>query len=303
MYHVRLRRAWYSPKLTTRSSYGIISAMSKLRRSSMSLPLDDAIFATKMRKVIPHEFVLDAIASLSPRTRPMFGCVAIYVKDKIVLVLRDKRDGTADNGVWLATTTEHHESLRREFPNMRSIKVLGKQLTGWQILPADAPDFEEAALYACDLIVARDPRIGKVPGARRTSASRTKKTLTSFSNEILADLREAKGLRIRAGSGQHRFIRIWVVVVKDRVFVRSWSVKPNGWYRTFLKDPRGTIQVKDRKITVHVTRIKSERLRDAISRAYLDKYNTAGQLKYARDLGQAKSRATTIELVPSSPTR
>ena len=280
----------------------MISAMSKPRRSTTSLPLDDGLFATKPRKVVPHEFVLDAITTLSPRTRPMFGCLAVYVRNKIVLVLRDKRDGTADNGVWLATTAEHHESLRREFPNMRSIRVLGKKVTGWQVLPADAPDFEEAALRACELIVARDPRIGKVPGARRTSGSRTKNPRGSFSDDILAILREAKSLRIRAGTGQHRFIGIWVVVVKDRVFVRSWSVKPNGWYRTFLKEPRGTIQVKDRKIAVYATRIKSERLRDAVDRAYLDKYSTAGELKYARDLGQAKSRATTIELVPLSPT-
>ena len=106
----------------------------------------------------------------------MFGCLAVYVDDKIVLILRDKRGQTADNGVWLATTQEHHESLRREFPNMRSIQVLGKKVTGWQVLPADAPDFEEAALHACELILKRDPRIGKVPGARRPRASRTKKT-------------------------------------------------------------------------------------------------------------------------------
>lgn len=81
-----------------------------------------------------------------------------------------------------------------------------------------------------------------------------------FSDDILAAIREGKGLRIRAGTGQHRFIGIWVVVVRGRVFVRSWSVKPNGWYRTFLKDPRGTIQVKDREIAVRAVRIKSERL-------------------------------------------
>lgn len=52
-----------------------------------------------------------------------------------------------------------------------------------------------------------------------------------FSDDTLAALRQSKGLRIRAGTGQHRFIGIWVVVVRDRVFVRSWSVKPNGWYR------------------------------------------------------------------------
>jgi hypothetical protein len=272
--------------------------MSKPRRNTASVPLDDALFTGKQRKAVPHEFVLDAIAPLSPRTRPMFGCLAVYVADKIVLILRDKRDRTADNGVWLATTAEHHESLRREFPSMRSIQVLGKKVTGWQVLSADAPDFEEAALHACELIVARDPRIGKVPGARRTSGSKPKQAPLSFSADILAALRDTKILRIRAGTGQHRFIGIWVVVVKDRVFVRSWSVKPNGWYRTFLQEPRGTIQVADCKIAVHARCIKSERLRDAVDRAYLEKYNTAGALKYARDLGRAKSRATTIELVP-----
>ena len=102
----------------------------------------------------------------------MFGCLAVYVGEKIVLVLRDKRQPDADNGVWLATTEEHHESLRHEFPNMRSIAVFGKEVSGWQVLPADAPDFEEAALHACDLIAARDPRIGKVPKPRKSAKSR-----------------------------------------------------------------------------------------------------------------------------------
>jgi hypothetical protein len=143
------------------------------------LPLDDALAAVNQRKAVPHRFVLDAIAALSPTTRPMFGCLAVYVADRIVLILRDKRDETADNGVWLATTKDHHESLRREFPNMRSIQVLGKGVTGWQVLPADAPDFEEAVLRACERILAADPRIGKVPGARRTSGSRATKAARS----------------------------------------------------------------------------------------------------------------------------
>jgi hypothetical protein len=74
--------------------------------------------------------------------------------------------------VWLATTVEHHESLRGEFPHMRSIGVLGKDVTGWQVLPMDAPDFEEAALRACELVVARDPRIGKVPKAKTSRKGR-----------------------------------------------------------------------------------------------------------------------------------
>jgi hypothetical protein len=149
--------------------------MSKPRRNLPLFSLDDGLVPVKPRKVVPHEFVLDALASLSPRTRPMFGCLAVYLGDRIVLILRDKPGNPADNGVWLATTMEHHASLRREFPNMRSVKVLGKNVTGWQVLPGDAPDFEETAMRACDLVAARDPRIGKIPGKRRPSESAAKK--------------------------------------------------------------------------------------------------------------------------------
>ncbi len=138
------------------------------RRKTTPIPPDDT-FAIKPRKALPHEFVLDAIAAASPWTRPMFGCLAVYVGNKIVLILRDKRGPDADNGVWLCTTEEHHDSLRREFPNMRSVQVFRKPVTGWQVLPVDAPDFEEAVLRACELVVARDPRIGKMPKARRAS--------------------------------------------------------------------------------------------------------------------------------------
>ena len=121
----------------------------------------------KPRKPPPHEFVLDALHSVAPRTRPMFGCLAVYVGEKIVLCLREKDSSYVDNGVWLATTQEHHESLRREFPNMRSIAVLGKEVTGWQVLPSDSPDFEESALRACEMILLRDPRIGKTPHGKK----------------------------------------------------------------------------------------------------------------------------------------
>lgn len=134
--------------------------------------IPDDSFAVRKRKPVPHQFVLDAIAPLAPVTRPMFGCLAVYVGKKIVLILRDKPGSSPDNGVWLATTEEHHESLRREFPNMRSIQLLGREVTRWQVLPADATDFEESALRAADLVLARDPRIGKIPNSRRGSTKR-----------------------------------------------------------------------------------------------------------------------------------
>jgi hypothetical protein len=148
--------------------------MSKSRRLAHRRPVAKGILAGERRKSAPHEFVLDAIASLTPTTRMMFGCMAVYVEEKIVLILRQRKDSPADNGVWLATTTEHHESLRIEFPQMRSVRLFGKPVTQWQVLPEDEPDFEEAALRACKLILERDQRIGKVPNRRPVLRARAK---------------------------------------------------------------------------------------------------------------------------------
>jgi hypothetical protein len=125
------------------------------------------ILSGKHHKPLPHEFVLEALAPLAPLTRTMFGCLAVYVDDKIMLILRDRPKARKDNGVWLATVAQHHESLRQDFPRMRSIGVLGENVTNWQILPVDAPDFEESVRHACELIRAGDPRIGKVPKPKK----------------------------------------------------------------------------------------------------------------------------------------
>ena len=119
-----------------------------------------------------------------------------------------------------------------------------------------------------------------------------------FPDKIVAAIRDGKILGIRAGSEPHRFIGIWAVVVENRVFVRSWSLKPRSWYRTFLADPSGAISVEGREIPIRAVKTRSERLKNAIDKAYLDKYRTPGSIKYARDLGRAKSRDTTTELVP-----
>jgi hypothetical protein len=120
----------------------------------------------------------------------------------------------------------------------------------------------------------------------------------SFPEEVIAEFRRKKGLRIRAGAGSHRFIGIWFVLVRDRVFVRSWSVKPDGWYRTFLTDSGGTVKIANYEIGIRAVRTRDKRLRDEIDQAYLDKYNSAGEIRYARDLASVASRAATLELRP-----
>ena len=122
-----------------------------------------------------------------------------------------------------------------------------------------------------------------------------------FTGSTLQAIRDGKILGLRAGSGKHRIIGIWVVVVEERVFVRSWSVGEHGWYRALLDEPTGIITAPGRKsqIRVRAVRTRSERLRDAVSREYRRKYSTPGSIRYARDLGRPRSRATTTELVPA----
>jgi hypothetical protein len=158
----------------SRIRYPAVGPMTKSFGNSRLLSVDASFMGVRKRKAAPYPFVLDALETLSPETRHMFGCLAVYVGDKIVLILREKAESVADNGVWLATTKEHHESLQGEFPSMRSIRGRGKKMTGWQVLPAEAPDFEQAAMRACELVINGDPRIGKVPASRRASTSRAK---------------------------------------------------------------------------------------------------------------------------------
>jgi len=120
-----------------------------------------------------------------------------------------------------------------------------------------------------------------------------------LSRTVVAAIDASKILGIRAGHrSTHRFTGIWPVVIGGRVFGRSWSLKPAGWYRTFLEDPRGSIQVGSREIAVRAVTVRSERIRDAVERAYAAKYPTPGSRKFVRGFRSKRRREATMEFVP-----
>src|SRR5215510_9397438 len=122
-----------------------------------------------------------------------------------------------------------------------------------------------------------------------------------FSKEVLAIIHKDRILGIRAGSdSDHRVIGIWVVVVDGRVFVRSYTMRLGGWWRTFLEDPYGEIFVSKRKrgIKIRAVQTRSEKLKDAVSAAYREKYNTRGSVGYVEEMSKKPLRDTTTELVP-----
>ena len=126
----------------------------------------------KPTAAVPFQFAIDYLYALNPIVKPMFGCHAVYIGNKIVLILRNKKDEKLDNGVWIATTLEHHQSLKKDFPGMRSISVLGSSVTGWQLLPLEADDFESSVIKACDFILKNDVRIGKIPLPKKKVAGK-----------------------------------------------------------------------------------------------------------------------------------
>lgn len=120
-----------------------------------------------------------------------------------------------------------------------------------------------------------------------------------FPKDILTRIQTEKILGIHSGKDStHRVIGIWAVVVDGRVFVRSWSLKPRSWWRTFLEDPYGIITVGETEIPVRAIQMRSERLKDLVSAAYKEKYNTPGSVKFVEDMSREPSRDTTTELVP-----
>lgn len=126
----------------------------------------------------PFPFVLEELSAIRPIVKRMFGFTSVYLDDKLLCSLRDSVKQPGSNGMWLYTTTEHIESLAREFPQL-SKRQLWRSRAGnkaWVVLAARLEEFEEYALKACELILNGDQRIGRFTRGERkpTRASERK---------------------------------------------------------------------------------------------------------------------------------
>ena len=138
-----------------------------------ALPFDTA---KPQKKTVPFSFVLENLGSHEPVVKPMFGCYAVYIGPKIYFLLRHKSAHPEVNGVWVVTTREHHSTLRKEFPSLGSVTVLGPGDTNWQMIHEDAPDFESSVLRICELVAKGDPRIGRIPARKKKSKPKAEQT-------------------------------------------------------------------------------------------------------------------------------
>ena len=118
----------------------------------------------------------------------------------------------------------------------------------------------------------------------------------AFGKEVVEEFRKAKIIGVRSGS-EHRYTGVWLVVVENRVFARSWNDKPMGWFRAFRKEPEGTVQLGEREIRVRA-KLPRGRIRDAVTAAYAKKYNTKASQKWVTGFAEPPRVATTLEFVP-----
>ena len=126
----------------------------------------------------PYPFIIEALASLKPEVRPMFSGFAVYVGEKIVLMLRDSPKQPEDNGVWIVfseTANLADAGIHLDFPSLRLINLLGGKIGHWRLIPADSATFESEALHVCELLLKHDGRFGRIPQSRQTRPAKRRR--------------------------------------------------------------------------------------------------------------------------------
>lgn len=115
-----------------------------------------------MTKSIPYDFVFDYLP-LGIIVKPMFGMHYIYLGKKIMIILR-KRDNEPElNGIWVATSKEHHQTLQTNIPELGAFFIDNDERHGnWLFIADDSENLEEATIKVCELIVHGDLRIGRL---------------------------------------------------------------------------------------------------------------------------------------------
>ncbi len=92
----------------------------------------------------------------------MFGMHYVYLGKRIMFILRRSDNQPEWNGLWVATSKDHHQSLKNDVPEFGAFFLGGDELHGnWLLIQDIAEDFEGAAIKVCEMIAHGDPRIGR----------------------------------------------------------------------------------------------------------------------------------------------
>lgn len=114
----------------------------------------------------PFEFIFDHLLPIEIEVTPFFGMFAVRSRGKLLLLLRDRKNEPDKNGIWIATAGDGALTLQKELPGALVLFERKSKKDEWLLIHPDSEAFERSAIAVCDLIVHRDPRIGRVPEPR-----------------------------------------------------------------------------------------------------------------------------------------
>ncbi|GGF01649.1 hypothetical protein GCM10010984_18820 [Chishuiella changwenlii] len=103
---------------------------------------------------------------------------------------------------------------------------------------------------------------------------------------------------IKAGTDDHRFLDIWMVIVDDRIFARSWGIAERSWYNTFLNNENGKIKSGDKVFNIKA-KIPEDlyELEEPINNAYMKTYDFGTNAFFAKGLAGKKHVEKTMEFI------
>jgi len=120
-----------------------------------------------------------------------------------------------------------------------------------------------------------------------------------FPKEFLKAVGETQITSVRAGKDRTKFTGIWMVVVQERIFARSYYGAERSWYTALLDGNDGDL--KCGKEIVPVKGVKPadiDAIADAINNAYEKKYLVKAYNKKSVDgLNEPERIARTIEFI------
>ena len=119
----------------------------------------------------------------------------------------------------------------------------------------------------------------------------------------LKALRDTAEIQIETWNGDERHrTTIWVVVVGNAPYVRSYRGARGRWYREILRQRRTVVHAGRRKIPVVAAPTKSAAINARVDRGYRDKYGGEWPNE-TMDMLIARVKKTTLRLAPDSSAR
>ena len=124
--------------------------------------------------------------------------------------------------------------------------------------------------------------------------------MKKFPKPFLKCINETQITSVRAGKDRKKFTGIWMVVVKVRIFGRSYYGADRSWYTALLNGDSGDIKCGKEVLPIKGLKpVDIDTITKAINKAYEKKYLVkAYNKKWVEGLCKPERVARTMEFIP-----